>query len=79
MNRVDPSDVSRLLDGDLDRAATSATLERLDASADGRDARDRFTLYALIGDVVRGNPTPDDGFSIRLFDRLRREGIIGRP
>lgn len=75
MNRVEISDVSRLLDGDLDRAATGKVVDALDTSEAGRDARDRFTLYALIGDVVRGNPTPDDGFSQRLFERMRREGI----
>ena len=25
--------------------------------------RDRYTVYGLVGDVLRGNPTPDDGFT----------------
>jgi hypothetical protein len=24
--------------------------------------------------VLRGNSTPDDGFSARIFERMRREG-----
>jgi hypothetical protein len=29
--------------------------------------------------VLRGNSTPDDGFSIRIFDRMRKEGVEIEP
>ena len=41
--------------------------------------RDRYTLYGLAGDALRGNPTPGDGFSIRIFERMRREGVKIEP
>ena len=41
--------------------------------------RDRYTLFGLAGDALRGNPTPDDGFSIRIFERMRREGVKIEP
>lgn len=61
--------VSLLLDGQLDAAEVKPALEELAADA---ALRDRYTLYGLAGDALRGNPTPDDGFSIRIFDRMRR-------
>lgn len=36
--------------------------------------RDRYTIYGLVGDALRGNSTPDDGYSERIIERLRREG-----
>ena len=33
----------------------------------------------LVGDALRGNPTPDDGFSMRLFERMKREGVKREP
>ena len=65
-------DVSRMLDGDLAGEELKATL---DAVAADRTRRDRYTLYGLTGDVLRGNSTPDDGFSMRIFDRMRARGF----
>lgn len=64
--------VSLLLDGQLEGDEAAAALEEIE-----RDAalRDRYTLYGLAGDALRGNPTPDDGFSQRIFERLKREGV----
>jgi len=31
------------------------------------------------GDALRGNSTPDDGFSIRIFERMKREGVKIEP
>ena len=69
-------DVSRLLDGDLTRDESKAALDSLAAD---RDRRDRYTLYGLTGDVLRGNSTPDDGFSVRIFERMRAEGTKIEP
>lgn len=69
-------EASRLLDGDFDGDDLKRTLA--DVAADPRQ-RDRFTVYGLIGDVVRGNSTPDDGFSVRIFDRMRAEGAAIDP
>jgi negative regulator of sigma E activity len=68
--------VSLLLDGQLDAAELKPALEELAASP---ALRDRYTLYGLAGDALRGNPTPDDGFSIRLFERIRREAVKIEP
>ena len=61
---------SRLLDGDLRPEDVPATLDTMESQS---DERDRFTIYRLIGDTLRGNSTPDDGYSKRIFDRIRRE------
>ena len=64
--------VSLLLDGQLpaDQAQDALT----ETAADNH-LRDRFTVYGLVGDALRGNATPDDGFTQRLLERMRREGI----
>ena len=64
--------VSLLLDGQVpaDQAREALTETAADA-----DLRDRFTVYGLVGDALRGNATPDDGFTQRLLERMRREGV----
>ena len=69
-------DVSRMLDGDLEGEELSAALPKV---AGDREQRDRYTLYGLVGDVLRGNSTPDDGFSKRIFDRMRAENTTIEP
>ena len=63
--------VSLLLDDQLAPNDVKAALD--ETAADSR-LRDRYTIYGLIGDALRGNSTPDDGFSGRIFERMRREG-----
>jgi negative regulator of sigma E activity len=63
--------VSLLLDGELAPAEVKAALD--ETAADPR-LRDRYTIYGLIGEALRGNSTPDDGFSVRIFERMKREG-----
>ena len=67
---------SQLLDGQLDPQELAGALEELGADP---DARDRYTVYGLVGDVLRGNPTPDDGFSIRILERMKREAVRIEP
>jgi negative regulator of sigma E activity len=69
-------DVSRILDGDLTGHELKTTLATLDGDA---HERDRYTLYGLVGDVLRGNSTPDDGFSMRIFKRMDAEGTQIEP
>lgn len=59
--------VSRLLDGQLERDAVADAVAGIFGNA---DERDRLTLYTLIGDSLRRNSTPDDGFTNRLLRRL---------
>ena len=68
--------VSLLLDGQLDAEEVKPALDQV-----GGDPalRDRYTLYGLAGDALRGNSTPDDGFSLRIFERMRREGVRIEP
>jgi negative regulator of sigma E activity len=68
--------VSLLLDGQLEPAEVKPALEELAADAALRDC---YTLYGLAGDALRANPTPDDGFSIRIFERMRREAVKIEP
>ena len=68
--------VSLLLDGQLEAAEVKPALEELAADA---ALRERYTLYGLAGDALRGNPTPDDGFSIRIFERMNREAVKIEP
>jgi negative regulator of sigma E activity len=68
--------VSLLLDGQLEAAEVRQALDEL--AADAR-LRDRYTLYGLAGDALRGNSTPDDGFSQRIFERMRNEGARIEP
>lgn len=68
--------VSQLLDGQLSPADTQSALAEL---ASDPAQRDRYTVYALIGDALRGNPTPDDAYTHRILDRLRREGAKMEP
>ena len=68
--------ISELLNGQLDEAQTKALLDELE-----RDPalRDRLTLYGLTGDVLRGNSTPDDGFTRRILERMERENAAIEP
>ena len=64
--------VSLLIDGQLQGDDAARLLNELGAN----DAlRDRFTLYVLAGDAMRGVNVLDDGFSKRIFERLRSEGV----
>lgn len=64
--------VSELLNGQLAGEEVGRALEEVAAAA---ELRDRFTLYNLIGDVLRGNSTPDDGYTKRIMERMQREGV----
>jgi negative regulator of sigma E activity len=68
--------VSLLLDGQLEAGEVKPALEELAADP---ALRDRYTLYGLAGDALRGNPTPDDGFSQRIFQRMQREAVKIEP
>lgn len=68
--------ISRLLDGQLEAGEVERVLKDLPADA---SLRDRFTVYNLLGDVLRGNGTPDDGYTLRILDRLRGEGVRIEP
>jgi sigma-E factor negative regulatory protein RseA len=35
------------------------------------DARNDWFLYHLVGDAMRGQPIIDDGFSIRILEKLK--------
>ena len=65
-------EVSLLLDGQLPPGETKAALDEIAGDA---QLRDRYTVFGLVGDALRGNSTPDDGFSVRLFERMRSEQV----
>ncbi len=68
--------VSQILDGQMDDALVKRVLDEIAADP---ALRDRYTIYGLIGDTLRGNGTPDDGFTKRILDRLKREGVSIDP
>lgn len=68
--------VSELLDGQL---ASGEVKDALEQTAADPALRDRYTLYGLIGDALRGNSTPDDAYSARIFERMKREGAGIEP
>jgi negative regulator of sigma E activity len=68
--------VSELLDGQLAPGEAKAALEETAADP---PLRDRYTVYGLIGDALRGNSTPDDAYSARIFERMKREGARIEP
>jgi Anti sigma-E protein RseA, N-terminal domain. len=68
--------VSALLDGQL---APGEVKDALTETASDAALRDRYTIYGLIGDVLRGNSTPDDAYSARIFERMKREGSRIEP
>ncbi|MFN0303819.1 MAG: RseA family anti-sigma factor [Burkholderiales bacterium] len=68
--------VSQILDGQMDDALVKQVLDEIAADP---ALRDRYTIYGLIGDALRGNGTPDDGFTKRILDRLKRERVSIDP
>ena len=68
--------VSQILDGQLDGPLVKPMLDEIVADP---NLRDRYTIYGLIGDALRGNGTPDDGFTRRILDRMKREGVSIDP
>lgn len=68
--------VSVLLDGQLDPQEVKPVLDEV---ASDPVLRDRYTIYGLVGDVLRGNSTPDDGFTVRILDRMRSQGARVEP
>ena len=68
--------VSQLLDGQLETEVIKTTLDEILGDV---GQRDRLTIYGLVGDALRGNPTPDDGFTKRLLERMEREAVKIEP
>jgi negative regulator of sigma E activity len=63
-------EVSQMLDGELDGALLKRVLDAMVADA---QRRDRYNVYGLISDALRGNSTPDDRFTQRILARIRNE------
>jgi negative regulator of sigma E activity len=68
--------VSELFDGQLESAELEPVLKNVASDA---GSRDRFTIYGLIGDSLRGNSTPDDGYSLRILQRMRERAVKIEP
>ncbi|HKO88503.1 MAG TPA: sigma-E factor negative regulatory protein [Burkholderiales bacterium] len=64
--------IAQLFDGSLDEGEAKKVLDALEQDP---ALRDRFTLYGLTGDVLRGNSTPDDGFTQRILQRMEKGGV----
>ena len=64
--------VSLMLDGQIAPTDVKAALDECVATP---GLRDRYTVYRLVGDALKGNSTPDDGYSNRIIERMRRDGV----
>jgi len=65
-------DASRLLDGELTRDELIALLDRLKYDA---ALRDEVSAQQLLRDAVAGLRVLDDGYTLRIIQRLRRAGM----
>ena len=65
---VTAQDVSGLFDCEIEREEILPALGAFE-----RDAmlRERWTAFTMISDALAGVPWPDDGYSLRLCERLR--------
>jgi negative regulator of sigma E activity len=63
------NDASRLLDGDLTTAELATLLDRLKHD---ESLRDDIAAQQLVRDSLAGLRTPDDGYSLRILERLRQ-------
>ena len=61
-------EISTYMDSDL-VAEEADTL--VDVLRHEHDARNDWFLCHIIGDALRGQPTIDDGFSIRILEKLK--------
>lgn len=68
--------ISELLDGQLNAEEVKQTLHAVAADP---ALRDRYTIYGLVGDAVRGNSTPDDGFTLRILARMNEQQVQIEP
>ena len=63
------NEASRLLDGDLTAEELAALLERAKHDA---AFRDEVSAQQLVRDSLAGLRTLDDGYTLRILDRLRQ-------
>jgi negative regulator of sigma E activity len=59
--------LSLFMDSEVEASEVSSLLNLLKNNA---DARDQWTAMQMIGDATRGLVVADDGFSIRIFEKL---------
>jgi negative regulator of sigma E activity len=69
---VNPQDLSELFDGEIEQSKLTPLLSELAANP---TARERWTRLSMISDAMAGVAWPDDGYSRRLFARLRDVAI----
>lgn len=70
------SNISALLDGELERHEAERTLAALKAEG---EARDTWRTYNLIGDSMRATPMLSGGFSGRVAAKLAEEPTVLAP
>lgn len=70
------SEISALLDDELDEATASRAL---DALRRDRELREAWGVYHLIGDALRRTPGCSPDFTARVMARLTEEPVVLRP
>ena len=60
--------LSLLMDSEVEAIEISTLLDLLKRSP---DAREQWTVMQMIGDATRGLVVADDGFSLRILDKLK--------
>jgi negative regulator of sigma E activity len=64
--------LSLLMDSEVEENEVSPLLDLL---KNHPDARDQWTMMQMIGDATRGLVFADDGFSNRIFEKLKNVEI----
>lgn len=73
---MDGSEVSALVDGEIDDAAADRVLDQLHADA---DARVRWEMFHLIGDTLRGELSHNFGRADQIMRRIETEPTVLAP
>lgn len=73
---MDGSEVSALVDGEIEGAAADRVLDRLRADA---DARADWEMFHLIGDTLRGELSHNVGRADRIMQRIEAEPTVLAP
>lgn len=73
---MDGSDVSALVDGEIDGTVADRVLDRLHADT---DARARWEMFHLIGDTLRGELSHNLGRTDQIMSRIETEPTVLAP
>ena len=78
MVSIGPTPLNSLVSDLLDNEISAGDFDRAyDALLGDALLRDRLTIFQLIGDSLRGRTVPDDGYTLRILERLPKKAEAG--